>query len=399
MIYVGIDVASEKHDYFMMQGETGQVFSRTSTTISNDSNGYKKLLKDISAFCGATGDSNVRIGLESPGIYHTNITTFLTSNDYKVMIINPILTNMARKAEKLHSQKTDNLDSQTICKYLIDHPDEFSPYAPSFYHNEELKSLSRKRFYIAEDLRKAKMALNNLLQIVFPEFKKLFSNIYTESPLDILKKYPTPEKLSRARVSTVAQMLHGRCKTSAESLISAACSSVGISNDLYAFQVLDAIKEIEHIQDRIDDYDARIRAYVDELCPNILTIPGVGATTAGLLIGEIQDIHRFRSVNQLISYAGIDIVVYESGKYKAQHLIPSKRGSKYFRYALFQASRIAWQCDPTFKAYYDKKANEGKHYYVILGHIQKKLLRVVFSIMKNNVPYQPISAASSCDQK
>ena len=179
MIYVGIDVASEKHDYFMMQGETGQVFSRTSTTISNDSNGYKKLLKDISAFCGATGDSNVRIGLESTGIYHTNITTFLTSNDYKVMIINPILTNMARKAEKLHSQKTDNLDSQTICKYLIDHPDEFSPYAPSFYHNEELKSLSRKRFYIAEDLRKAKMALNNLLQIVFPEFKKLFSNIYT----------------------------------------------------------------------------------------------------------------------------------------------------------------------------------------------------------------------------
>ena len=188
MIYVGIDVASEKHDYFIMQGETGQVFSRISTTVSNDSNGYKKRLKDISDFCGATGDSNVRIGLESTDIYHTNITTFLTSNDYKVMIINPILTNMARKETKLHSQKTDNLDSQTICKYLINHPDEFSPYATSFYHNEELKSLSRKRFYIAEEMRKAKLALNNLLQIVFPEFKKLFSNIYAESSLNILKK-------------------------------------------------------------------------------------------------------------------------------------------------------------------------------------------------------------------
>ena len=392
MIYVGIDVASEKHDYFIMQGETGQVFSRISTTVSNDSNGYKKRLKDISDFCGATGDSNVRIGLESTGIYHTNITTFLTSNDYKVMIINPILTNMARKEAKLHSQKTDNLDSQTICKYLINHPDEFSPYATSFYHNEELKSLSRKRFYIAEEMRKAKLALNNLLQIVFPEFKKLFSNIYAESSLDILKKYPTPEKLSRARVLTVAQMLHGRCKTSADTLISTARSSVGISNDLYAFQILDAIREIEHIQGRINVFDERIHALVKERCPNILTIPGVGPISAGLLLGEIQDIHRFHSVNQLISYAGIDIVVYESGKYIAQHLTPPKRGSKYLRYALFQASRIAWQCDPTFKAYYDKKASEGKHYYVILGHIQKKLLRVIFSIMKNNVPYQPVEA-------
>ena len=73
MIYVGIDIASEKHDYFMIQQETGVVFSRSAITIPNSEVGYKKLHADISAFCGATDDSKVRIGLESTGIYHTNI--------------------------------------------------------------------------------------------------------------------------------------------------------------------------------------------------------------------------------------------------------------------------------------------------------------------------------------
>ena len=389
MIYVGIDIASEKHDYFMIQGETGTVFSSSAITISNSEEGYKKLHRDISAFCGATGDSQVRIGLESTGIYHTNIINFLLSHDYKVMMINPILTNMARKAFKVHCPKNDNLDSQTICKYLIDNRDKFSPYTLSVYHNEALKSLSRKRFFIVEDLRKAKLAVNNLVQLIFPEFKTLFSNIYGDSAIAILKEYKSPKNLAKAHTNKVASLIHGRCKCTAEQLILTAKRSVGISEDYYTFQLIDAIEEMEHIQRRIEGYDAQIKAYVDELCPNLLSIPGVGYITAGLIAGEIRGINRFHSAESLISYSGIDVTVYQSGKYKAQNLIPSKKGSRYLRYALFQVSRIIWQWDPTFKAYYEKKQSEGKHYYVILGHIQKKVIRVIYSIMKNGTVYEP----------
>lgn len=387
MIYVGIDIASEKHDYFMLHHETGAVFSRSSITIPNSEAGYKKLHSDIQSFCGATGDSNVRIGLESTGIYHTNIIRFLLEQNYDVMMINPILTNMARKAAKVHSAKNDNLDAQTICKYLIDNPDKFSPYTLSLYHNEALKSLSRKRFFIVEDLRKAKLAVNNLVQVIFPEFKTLFSNIYGDSAIAILKTYGTPKALARAHVSKVASLIHGRCKCTAEQLISAAKTSIGISEPHYAFQLMDAIEEMEHISRRIKSYDLQIKAYVDELCPNLLSIPGVGYTTAGLIAGEIRDIDRFHSAESLISYSGIDVTVYESGKYKAKNCMPSKKGSKYLRYALFQVSRIIWQHDPVFRAYYEKKQSEGKHYYVILGHIQKKVVRVVYSILKNASTY------------
>lgn len=392
MIYVGIDIASEKHDFFMVQAETGVVFSSSSITITNSEDGYKKLHKDISAFCGATGDSQVRIGLESTGIYHTNIIHFLISHDYQVMMINPILTNMARKSAKVHSPKNDNLDAQTICKYMIDNSDKFVPYTISLYHNEALKSLSRKRFFIVEDLRKAKLAVNNLLQVIFPEFKLLFSNIYGSSAISILKTYGTPKNLAKAHLNKVASLLHGRCKCTAEQIISAAKTSVGISEPHYAFQLTDAIEEMEHIQRRINGYDAQIKAYVDELCPNLLSIPGVGYTTAGLIAGEIRDVNRFHSAESLVSYSGIDVVVYESGKYKAKHLLPSKKGSKYLRYALFQVARIIWQHDPVFKDYYAKKQAEGKHYYVILGHIQKKVTRVIYSILKNGTTYKAIFA-------
>lgn len=391
MIYVGIDIASEKHDFFMIQAETGITFSKSSITIKNSDDGYKKLHESISAFCGVTGDSQIRIGLESTGIYHTNIINFLLSQNYQVMMINPILTNMARKASKIHCPKNDNLDSQTICKYMIDNSDKFSPYTLSLYHNEALKSLSRKRFYIAQDLRKTKLAVNSLVQQIFPEFKSFFSNIYGDSAIAILKEYRTPKNLAKAHTKKVASFIHGRCKCTAEQLIAAAKASVGISEPHLAFQLTDAIEEMEHIQKRIKSYDAQIKEYVDLLCPNLLSIPGVGYTTAGLIAGEIRDIGRFHSAESLISYSGVDVTVYESGKYKAKHLMMSKKGSKYLRYALFQVARIIWQHDPVFQAYYNKKKAEGKHYYVILGHIQKKLCRVIYSILKSGSLYSSAS--------
>lgn len=68
-------------------------------------------------------------------------------------------------------------------------------------------------------------------------------------------------------------------------------------------------------------------------------------------------------------------------------------GPKYLRYALFQVARIFWQPDPVFQAYYEKKQSEGKHYYVILDHIQKKVVRVIYSILKNATTYKTLSNA------
>lgn len=387
MIYVGIDVASSKHDYFIVQGETGVPFRPKSITIPNSYEGFVKLTNDIDTFCFSVCDFDIRIGLESTGIYHKNILTFLVNNHYDVMLINPVLTNMSRKSSKVHHPKTDNIDSQNICKFMIDNQSSFKPCTILSYHAEALKILSRKRFDIAENLRLAKVELYNLIQTTFPEYFQFFSNIYGESSLAILSKYKLPSAISRAHRNTLASLIHGKCKCTAEDIINAAKSSIGLSDEYYVNLIEDSIDSIKSIQSRIDKFDSQIKKYVDEICPNILTISGVGYITAGLLLGEIRDINRFHSAESLVAYSGIDIETYQSGKYEAKNRYPSKKGSKYLRYALFQVAKVAWIHDPSLNAYYEKKKAEGKHFYVILGHLEKKLVRIIYSVLKSNKPY------------
>ena len=386
MIFVGIDVASDKHDFFITN-ELGEVYSKRSITIDNSILGFKKLHKSITEFCEAKNDYKVRIGLESTGFYHLNIIKYLLDNNFEVMLINPILTNMFKKSKRVHKAKTDNIDSQYICKYLLDTKQDFKPYTITSYHTEGLKSLSRERFCLVEDLRKVKLSIYRVLTQLFPEYLKLFSNVYQGSALNILELYNSPKKLSKAHLNTIASLIHGKCKVSAVDVIKAAKNSIGIDSDILSFQLTQLIKRLKSLNSEIHEYDSMIKSYVDKINSNILTIPGIGYTTAGIILGEIGDISRFQGPDKLTSFCGLDIEVYESGKFKATNHKISKKGSKYLRYALWQVAKVCWIYDPIFNKYYLKKKSENKHHFVILGHIEKKLVRVIYSILKNNTKY------------
>lgn len=386
MIFVGIDVASDKHDFFITSSY-GELYSKRSITINNNLLGYKKLHKSITNFCEVTNDFIVRIGLESTGFYHLNITKYLLDNNFEVMIINPILTNMFKKSIKVHSPKTDNIDSQNICKYLENNIKDFKPYTLISYHNEGLKSLSRERFYITEDIRQTKISIYRILTQLFPEFLKLFSNPYQGSALSIIERYPSFKKLSKANFNTLNSMIHGRCKITAETLINTAKNNIGLDSEYLSFQLTQLIKRLKSLNSEIKDYDSMIKNCVDKINPNILSVPGIGYTTAGLILGEIGDINRFKDSNHLTSFCGLDIEVYESGKFKATNHKISKKGSKYLRYALWQVAKVCWIHDTKLNAYYQKKKLENKHFFVILGHLQKKLIKIIYSILKNNTEY------------
>lgn len=388
MIYVGIDVASEKHD-FMIMTDNQEFYSKSSVTIQNTEQGFEKLHNVIQTFCGAKSDFQVRIGLESTGFYHCNIVSFLLNKGYQLTLINPILTNTFKKSIKVHASKTDNIDSKVLCLYLYQNKDDFKPYTIKSYHIEALKSLTRGRFNLSEDLRKTKLGIYKILTELFPEYLKLFTNVYEGTAIDIITKYPSPKKLSKAHLSTLDGMIHKKCKVTASKLIETAKSSVGIDNEYLSFSLIQTINRLNFIKSQIKEYDEMIEKYVTLLDTKILSIPGIGPVTAGLILGEIGDISNFSSPDKLTSYAGIDIEVYESGKFKATNHRMSKKGSKYLRYALYQSARVCLKFDPTFKAYYEKKKSENKHYYVILGHIEKKLLRVIYSILKSGEEYAP----------
>ncbi|MEO2656901.1 transposase [Enterocloster clostridioformis] len=119
----------------------------------------------------------------------------------------------------------------------------------------------------------------------------------------------------------------------------------------------------------------------------IMTIPGIGTTNGGMILGEIGDIHRFPTPGKLLAFAGLDPSVYQSGNFQAKKTRMSKRGSRVLRYALVNAAHNVVKNNATFKAYYDAKRAEGRTHYNALGHCAGKLVRVIWKMLTDEVEF------------
>ena len=389
MIYVGIDVASKKHDIVILN-EMGEIFNKH-FTIPNAMKGYKKLLSEISLAKEFFNDSNVRIGLESTGHYSRNILYFLILKGYSVTLINPLLTNMDRKASSVRKTKTDSIDAKSICMFLLRNQNDFKPYTLLSYHIDELKILVRQRKSLKKQLNRTMNQLHAFIDQAFPEYYKVFKKINSNSSLKLLAHYASISDFKRVRVNTLAQLIkkaskghHGLNK--AQLIKSLIKDSIGIDSCALSLSIKQSVNMIEEINSQISQIDINIKVHIDNSNTTLLSIPGIGYQTGAIILAEIGDIHRFKSDDELLAYAGLDPSVYQSGNYNGSFKI-SKRGSSILRWAIFQAAKVAVIHDPVFNAYYLKKINEGKHYFTVIGHVTKKLLRVIRSILKNNSVY------------
>ncbi len=386
MIYVGIDVSSKKHDCYIVSDanlQSGQLL-----TINNDSNGFEKLKTLILDSMNNPGDNNVRIGLESTGHYSHNILHYLIGSGFDTMLINPLLTNMERKASSVRKTKTDTIDAKSICMFLMRNQ-EFKPYTLASYHSRSLKSLSRRRISLVKQLTRHKQELHALITTVFPEYLSVFSSLHINVSLEILHKYGTPSNIVKARIdgltNTIRKHSNGHHGQQTAALIKELSkTTVGDKDELYAIQIKLCVEMIRTLSSHIKTYETEIRKIMDVHCPVILSVPGISYVTGAIIIGEIGDILHFKSPDKLLAFAGLDPGVYQSGNYDANKLTISKRGSSYLRWAFHTSASLIIHNDSTFGSYYAKKRKEGKHHLVALGHVSKKLVRVVFSILKYN---------------
>lgn len=117
------------------------------------------------------------------------------------------------------------------------------------------------------------------------------------------------------------------------------------------------------------------------------TIPGIGPFVAACLIGEIQDMVRFKKSKQLIAYVGLDPRIRQSGHSLNSTGRLTKRGSPHARRAIFLAANVARQRDPYCKAYYEKKRNEGKSYTVATCALARKMLLIVRAVWLSGGKY------------
>lgn len=389
MICVGIDTASDKHDVCIMNQE-GEMFKRM-FTIHNNKTEYKKLFNEIESAKKLRNDSKVCIGIESTGVYSETLVHYLSKIEaYEIIYINPILTNMFQHSEIIHYAKTDKIDAKGICTFLSDKRKRLYTYTPPSYTILEMRSLGREINHLNKQINKTVNRLTGMLHVVFPEFFQVFDKVKGSACLEYLRLYPTPDMIVRKHsLNDVYKKLDGRGRKieNLNNLIHFAKETIGHSTKSDAIAISFLASQLQLFYSQKEALIDRMDILVTENAMNLAQIPGIGAITACTIMGEIGDISNFRRADSLVAYAGINPMVYQSGKYEAKGLSMSKKGSSYLRNAIILVSRLIIQYDEKFKTYYEKKRAEGKSYNVAIGHVSNKLTRVIYHILKYNEPY------------
>lgn len=387
MIYVGIDVAKDKHDC-VITNSNGEVLAKA-FSFPNNLEGFNTLFQRILSI--SSNFSIIKVGLEATGHYNYNLLGFLLNKGLNVYVLNPLHTNLFRKSLSLRKTKTDKVDAHTITTMLMSIPD-LNPYSETAYHNEELKSLTRYRFDKVHERAKLKQSVSRLVTILFPELEKLVTTLHGTTVYALLSEFPSADAIANAHLTRLTNLIsvsskgrHGKEK--AEQIRNAARHSIGSQMPVKSLELKHTIKLISELTAEIDEIEAEIRYMMDELNSPILTIPGISYAMGSMIVAEIGDFKRFDSPDKLLAYAGLSPSTYQSGKLESTHARMEKRGSKYLRYALYNAAKYVCHWDPVFRSYLAKKRAEGKSYNVALSHAIRKLVRVIYQLEKTQQVY------------
>ena len=388
MICVGIDVAKDKHDCFIISSE-GEVLADV-FAIPNNMEGFRCLLQRIQA-CD-TAQDKIKVGLEATGHYSYNILGFLLDNGLPTFVLNPLHTNLYRKSLSLRKTKTDRVDARTIAAMLMSDVG-LKPYTDTAYHNEELKSLTRYRFDKVRERAKLKQSIARLVCILFPELEKLVPTLHMASVYALLVEFPGAKQIANAHLTRLKTLLlvasKGRYKRDmAVEIRVAAKTSIGSVMPAKSLELRHTIRLIRELDAEIDEIESSIQHIMDEIHSPITTIPGIGTRMGAMILAEVGDFSRFDSPDKILAYAGLSPSTYQSGQLTNCYAHMEKRGSRYLRYALINAAKYVCLWDPVFAAYLAMKRAEGKHYNVAISHAAKKLVRLIYALEKSGEPYR-----------
>ena len=388
MIYVGIDVAKDKHDCFITNSD-GEVLFKA-FTIKNNLDGFDELYQKIESVMEDA--SKVKVGLEATGHSSYNLLGYLLDKGLATFVINPLHTNLYRKSLSLRQTKTDKVDAHTIASMLMSDVN-LKSYSDTSYHNEELKSLTRYRFDKVKERAKLKTSISRLVCILFPELEKLVPTLHQNSVYELLYEFPGAKQVANAHLTRLSNLLETASKghyTKETSIAfrEAARTSIGSNMPAKSLELKHTIKLIRELDSEIEEIENEIKVIMDEINSPILSIPGISYRMGAMIIAEIGDFSQFDSPDKILAYAGMSPSTYQSGQLDNCYARMEKRGSRYLRYALFNATAYVCLWDPTYKAYLAKKRAEGKHYYVAMSHATKKLVRLIYHLERTGQQYQ-----------
>ena len=390
-----LDVAKGK-SMFMLSSNVGEVLLEP-TEYAHDKFNFELIDSNINKL---NIKDNLTVVMEATSIYHKAPERFFKEHNYCVIVFNPLIgkeiTNTIRKT------KTDKQDCIKLTNLF------WKDSIPNRNYTEEeiytkLNELSRQYYHLDEGLTRHKNRYKELLHLCFPEFELCFKDgkIYDFTALNFIKEFPHAYIIKNKRVDALAHNMantNGRhlnyYMRKANTIKQYALNSFPGVNE--KSKDVDNIKQLVEIIIELTKQKDNIKNQIIELAKqtknfdNIVSIFGIGELSTALIIAELKDITRFSNIKQINASCGLDPTIVQSGKSINYHGPISKRGNKYARKILFNCSRnivtISAKCNkenPIY-VYYQKKKQEGKHYYACLTACSTKLIRIIYALCMNN---------------
>jgi len=384
MNYVGIDISKYKHDCFVLS-DFGEIVNE-GFSFSNNAEGFMQLQAELERY----GEGNARIGFEATGNYGINLKLFLEKMGVDYMEINPHLISKHIKGNTLRRTKTDKLDAKAIAGYIVSK--EYRPHTTSFYPKFALKQLTRFRSSLVATRTRYLIALTNILDCVFPEFKPFFGNKFSVTALYILTHYPSSQAIANMNVKSFDILRRkSRGKFSMDKFVKLkilAKNTVGVFDECYRIELETLLDLHSQLDAKIEEVEKQIAKIIENINPPTLSIKGVGTFSAAVIVSEFGDFSRFENPNKMLSFAGLEPGYFQSGTSEHNGRMV-KRGSPHLRCALMNCSRSILLYNETFNAYYQKKIAEGKAHNVAVSHVAKKLVRLIFTLETKGEMFNP----------
>ena len=390
---LSVDVAKNKSMIMLINSE-GEILIDTKEIKHNLVN-FEKVKEEITEI----NPENLTVFMESTGTYHLPVERYFKENGFNTLVINSLTTK--NNYDTIRKTKTDKKDCYRLAKLFFVNEVEYHELSKKdLYAN--LKAMTRQYFYLTQINISYKNRYKRLINICFPELEKIFksSRIYEETALNFVKAFPHAYIVKEKRIDALYNNLYKTnsrhdyyYKRLAHEIKEIASNSYpGIDKDHSDVQNLSNIAEM--LQNNIKNINELKERMIETAKQSpyfkiINSFYGIGEVLTAELLGELGDITRFDNHKQLIAFCGLDPTIIQSGKSINVHGAISKRGDKYARWILFNISQMVVKLGHQYPEhpvynYYLKKKAEGKHYYESLTACSTKILRMLYSMCKNN---------------
>lgn len=389
-MFVGIDTSKHDHQVSFLN----QTNVMEDLKVGNDRSGFEELTEKLNSY--KDKGYQIKVACEPTGHYWENLGRHLKERDFFLEIVNPYHTSCYKELMDNSPQKDDKKDSRIISQLIKDNRTLHEnlpkkPYA-------ELRELTHLREDLLKDRNRLKNKLHKWLDRHFPEYPKLFSELFGTTCLGLLKEYRGPEGIKEVDIKELSEKVYSLSRGQlgldrARKIKNKAAETIGKTIAPTAAKVkLDyLLSRITSLLERINQIEKLIKDQLNELeeAKYLESIPGVGWWGAAVFLGEVGDPTKMDRAEAVVKLAGLNLYRKQSGQSKSGLSI-TRRGRSLLRKVAYQLAVASLDDNQEFTDYYQQKLDRGKEKQNALVALSAKVLRVMYGVVKNGETYRPL---------